>query len=95
MALPIAPIAATALRYGTLAAVTWYVAKRSKGLPSVAEEAAHEEVDEGISLRHHHKADAAQANADARIKRSFRFGAGGPGIEIDATALGRIRIKRI
>lgn len=95
MALPLAPIAITAARYGTVMAVAYYIARRNKGLPKVSEEAAHEDVDEGISVRHHRSADATQTNADARLKRTIRLGPNGPGIELDATALGRIRIKRI
>lgn len=95
MALPIAPIAATALRYGTVMAVAYYVAKRHKGLPKEPEEAAHENVDEGVSVRHHRTRNAAQANADARLKRVIRFGANGPGVEIDASALGRVRIRKL
>lgn len=95
MALPLAPIAVTAVRYGTVLAVAYYVANRSKSLPKVSEEAAHEDVDEGVSVRHHRSADGAQANADARIKRTVRLGSNGPGVELDLTALGRIRIKRI
>lgn len=95
MALPLAPIAVTALRIGTVAAVTYYVARRTRGLPTVHEEAAHDDIDEGVSVRHHRGQDGSQANADARMKRSIRLGRNGPGLEIDLTALGRIRIKRI
>ena len=95
MALPLAPIAITAVRYGTILAVGYYIANRNKSLPKVSEEAAHEDVDEGVSVRHHRGTDGAQANADARLKRTIRFGQNGPGVEIDASALGRIRIKRL
>lgn len=95
MALPLAPIAVTAVRYGAVLAVAYYVANRSKSLPKVSEEAAHEDVEEGMSVRHHRSADGAQANADARVKRTIRLGENGPGVELDLTALGRIRIKRI
>lgn len=95
MALPLAPIAFAALRYGTVAAFAYYISRRNRGLPTVQEEAAHEDVEEGLSLRHHKTSDATQTNADARLKRSLRLGTNGPGIEIDASALGRIRIKRI
>ena len=95
MALPLAPIALTAVRYGAVMAVAYYVVNRNKSLAKVSEEAAHEDVDEGISIRHHRGQSGAQANADARIKRVIRLGANGPGIEIDASALGRIRFKRV
>ena len=95
MALPLAPIAMTAVRYGAVMAVAYYVANRSKSLPKVSEEEAHEDVDEGVSVRHHRSKEGAQANADARLKRTIRFGENGPGVEIDASALGRFRIKRL
>lgn len=95
MPLPVAPIALTAVRYGAVLAVGYYLVNRNKSLPKVSEEEAHENVDEGISVRHHRNQEGAQANADARVKRVLRFGANGPGVEIDASALGRIRIKRI
>ncbi len=95
MALPLAPIAITAVRYGAVLAVAYYVANRSKGLPKVSEEAAHEEVEEGVSVRHHRSAEGAQANADARFKRTVRLGENGPGFELDLSALGRVRFKRI
>ncbi len=95
MALPLAPIALTAVRYGAVLAVSYYIVNRNKSLPKVSEEAAHEEVDEGISVRHHRSTEGAQANADARLKRTVRLGSDGPGLEIDLSALGRIRIKRI
>lgn len=95
MALPLAPIAMTAVRYGAVLAVTYYIANRNKSLPKVSEEEAHEDVDEGLSVRHHRSQEGAQANADARFKRTLRFGQNGPGVEIDASALGRIRIKRL
>ena len=95
MALPLAPIALTAARYGAVLALTYYVVNKNKSLPKVSEEAAHEDVDEGISVRHHRGTEGAQANADARMKRTIRLGANGPGVEIDLSALGRIRIKKV
>jgi len=95
MALPLAPIAFTAMRYGAVVAAAYYVARRNRGLPTVDEEAAHDGTGEGVSLRHSRSDAGAQANADARFKRSIRFGANGPGIEIDASALGRVRIRKV
>ncbi len=95
MALPLAPIAITAARIGALAAVTYFVARRGRGLPTVKEEEAHEDVGEGVSWGHSQQPDGVQANADARVVRTVRLGPGGPGFEIDATALGRIRFKRV
>ncbi len=94
MALPLAPIAITAVRIGALAAVTYYVARKSRGLPTIKEEDAHDDVGEGASWVHSRNPDSMQANGDARIVRTIRI-PGGPGIEIDATALGRIKFKKV
>lgn len=95
MALPLAPIAVTALRIGAVAAATYYVTRRSRGLPTTKEEDAHDDVGEGTSFVHSRNQDSVQANADARFIRIVRLGRNGPGIEIDATALGRIKFKKV
>lgn len=95
MAFPLAPIAIHAVRIGAVMALTYYVANKNKSLPKTSEEAAHEDVDEGLSVRHHRGDGGSQANADARFKRTIRLGSNGPGFEVDASALGRIRFKRL
>lgn len=96
MALPLAPIALLALRYGAVAAATYAVVKRAQNaeMKDLRSEHAHEDAPEGVNLRHHKDDRARQVDAGARYKRTIRFGAKGPGIEIDASALGRIKIKR-
>jgi len=49
------------------------------------------DMDEGLGL--HRPADRGQTNTAARFRRVFRFGE--TAIEIDAAALGRLRIRRI
>ena len=94
MALPLAPIAFTVARYGAVAAVA-YVAARSVKLSHTdqAVEDTLDKVDEGLSA--HKLRDAPQANGSARWRRVIRFGADGPAVEIDASMLGRIRVKRV
>lgn len=91
MALPLAPIAGIALRYGAVALAT-YAATRS--IPNLRRDQATEdildEVEEGLSARR----DANQMNATARFFRTIRVGKSGPGLEIDATTLTRIRFRR-
>jgi hypothetical protein len=48
-------------------------------------------MDEGLGL--HRPADRGQTNTAAGFRRVFRFGE--TAIEIDAAALGRLRIRRI
>ena len=92
MALPLAPIATVALRYGAVA-LTTYAATRA--IPKLRRdqptEDALDDVEEGLATRR----DGQQVNATARFRRTLRLGTSGPGLEIDATALTRIRIRKI
>ncbi|MEM8630665.1 MAG: hypothetical protein AAGF74_05470 [Pseudomonadota bacterium] len=92
MPLPVAPIALTALRVAPFAAAA-YVAWRSAPVQRRNQhvEDALDEMPEGFS-RH---ADTESSRAGARMKRSVRLGRNGPGIEIDAAALGRLRFRRV
>ncbi len=92
MPLPLAPIAGIALRYGVVAVATYAVTRRAqRGFYDQRSEDAMDDVDEGISLRR----QADQLNGAGRYKRVIRFGNDGPGIEIDLTALGRVRIRKL
>ncbi|MEO0486146.1 MAG: hypothetical protein AAF092_09570 [Pseudomonadota bacterium] len=92
MAIPLAPIAGIALRYGAVAVAT-YAATRA--IPQLRRdqptEDALDKVEEGVETRR----DGEQVNATARFRRVLRAGKSGPGIEIDATALTRIRVRRV
>ena len=50
-----------------------------------------DDVNEGLSLRR----EPEQMNGTGRFRRTVRLGTDGPGVEIDITALGRIRIKKV
>lgn len=98
MPAPIAipPLAWTALRLGAMAAVAFYATRQRVSQPKDAE---HEHVldtlHEGVSAAPH-AAEAERAlHGSGRIRRVIRLGPGGPGIEIDAAALGRFRIRRV
>jgi hypothetical protein len=93
LALP--PIAWAALRLGALAAVAVYAARRGVSQPKIAE---HEHVldtmGEGLEMAPH-RAEAERAlHAHGRMRRVVRLGTGGPGVEIDASGLFRLRIRR-
>jgi hypothetical protein len=92
MPLPLVPIAGVAIRVGVVALVA-YGARRAlrKGRTDQRAEDAMDDMDEGIAM--HRPADRGQTNAAARFRRVLRWGDGG--IEIDAAALGRLRIRRI
>ena len=92
MPLPLAPIAGIALRYGAVAVATYALTRRiRRGHFDQRAEDAMDDVNEGLTLRR----DADQLNGTSRFKRRVRLGATGPGIEIDVTALGRIRLRKI
>lgn len=92
MPLPLAPIAGIALRYGAVAIAAYAITKSvERGFFDQRGEAAMDDVNEGLSLR---RADN-QLNGTARIRRRIKLGARGAGIEIDITALGRIRVRRL
>jgi hypothetical protein len=93
MALPISPIAGFALRYGAVA-LAGYALSRGvvRGRTDQRAEDALDDVPEGLTS--HRPYDRDQVNATGRFRRIVRFGRSGPGIEIDATILGRIRFRR-
>lgn len=86
MALPIIPIALAA---GAVAAAR--AIKVSPAIQSV--EDTLDTVEEGFSARRSGAND--QLNGAYRWRRIVRIGANGPGIEIDAAALGRLKFRKI
>ena len=96
MPLPLVLAAGIALRYGAVALATWAVARRvarkvEAGARDQKAEDALDRAPEGMTVRR----EPDQANATARFRRVFRRRAGGPGIEIDLGALGRVRLRRV
>jgi len=92
MPLPLAPIAGLAVRYGAVAAATYALARSvERGRRDQHAEDALDELDEGLTLRR----EADQANATGRFHRVVRLGQAGPGVEIDISVLGRVRIRRV
>jgi len=92
MPLPLAPITAIALRYCTVALASYAVARSiERGRRDQRAEDSFDETPEGLTARR----DPEQVNATGRFRRVIRLGESGPGIEIDATALGRVRFRRI
>ncbi len=92
MPLPLAPLAGFALRYGMVAMAAYAVTRRiAPGRRDQQAEDALDALDEGLTYRR----EARQANATARFRRAIRLGEEGPGLEVDLSALGRLRIRRI
>ncbi len=92
MPLPLAPIATIALRYGAVALVAYAATRRvGPGRRDQRAEDAMDDLEEGMTMRR----DSSQTNATARMRRVIRLGTDGPGVEVDLTALGRFRIRRL
>ncbi|MEZ5721095.1 MAG: hypothetical protein R3D59_05095 [Paracoccaceae bacterium] len=80
------------MRYGTVALATYAFARRiESGRRCQKAEDAHDTMPEGVTLR----SEKEQLNATGRLKRVIRFGDAGPGFEVDASAFGRFRVRRI
>jgi hypothetical protein len=94
MALPIAPIAGVALRYGAVALAAYALSRQvTRGRIDQRAEDAMDELPEGITAQRPRDRD--QVNGTLRLRRVIRLGADGPGFEVDATAFGRIRFRRV
>ena len=92
MPLPLAPIAGIALRYGAVAVATYALTRRvERGHLDQRGEDAMDEIDEGVTLRR----DGSDLRGSGRFRRVSRLGETGPGLEIDATALTRIELRRV
>jgi hypothetical protein len=94
MPLPLAPIAATAARYGAVALVAYAATRRIERAQTRQEtEDALDRVDEGLAANR--PQDRSQINAQGRFRRIVRLTIGGPGLEIDMTALARLKFRKI
>jgi hypothetical protein len=94
MALPLAPLAVVAVKYGTIALAGYALARQIQ--PGRTSQPVEEEMDdlpEGVTA--HRPRDREQLNAAARFRRTIRLGTRGPGFELDASLLGRFRMRRI
>lgn len=94
MPVPLAPIAATAARYGAIALAGYVIARQmERGRVDQRTEDVMDELPEGLSG--HQARDRQQWNMAGRLRRVVRLGENGPGLEIDASLLGRIRFRRV
>ncbi|MBV7379706.1 hypothetical protein [Maritimibacter dapengensis] len=92
MPLPLVPVAIALAASGSAAFATYrFVRTVDPGRRDQRAEDALDDTPEGVTLRR----APDQTNATARIRRTFRFGPEGSAVEIDATAIGRITVKRV
>lgn len=92
--LALSPIAWTVIRIGAVAAVA--AIARSRSHPrDPHQDVVLDDLPEGLSAKTH-TAEAERAmHGHGRFKRTLRVGPGGPGVEIDASGLGRLRFRRV
>lgn len=87
------PLAWTALRIGAVAAVAAYASRRASEPKDAEREKVLDSLSEGVS-GHTHRAEAERAvHAAARFRRVFRLPKGT--FEVDASGLGRVRLRRV
>jgi len=92
MPLPLAPITAIAIRYGTVAFATYALASKvERGRRDQRAEDALDDLDEGTSLRR----EAGQTSATTRFRRVIRLGQGRPGVEVEFSSISRFRIRKV
>ena len=95
MALPIAPLAWTALRMGAVAAATYYVSRRAQPAPKhVWRERAMDDARDGVEFTTQRGEHESNAHSAVRFRRVVRM-PNGQGVEVDLTALGRVRFRRV
>ena len=95
MPLPVAPIAGLALRYGAVALATYAIARNlPQGRTDQRTEDAFDDLADGVAV--HRPADRpGQTNAQVRFRRVIRLGTTGPAVEIDGSAFGRVRFRKL
>lgn len=95
MPAPLAPIAVTALKLGTVAAATWVVARRAERQPKhVWREAALDECPDGLEVTKDRSEAEQNLHGSARLTRRLTL-PGGRQVEVDIASITRIRIRRL
>ncbi|MHA3913292.1 hypothetical protein [Halovulum sp. GXIMD14793] len=93
MPAPLAPIAATALRLGTVVAVTWVIARRAEQKPKhVWREAALDDCPEGVEITKDKSEAEQNLHGNARLTRHMPL-PGGKVLEVDLASITRIRLR--
>jgi len=100
MAAPLVIAAPAALKlagWTAAGAVALYAVARARGdRPRPAhEEQAFDDVAHGVSVDASRDTDRSRADLRAGWRGALRLGPGGPGVEVDASALARLRLRRV
>jgi hypothetical protein len=92
MPVPLAPVAAAALRWGIPLLATLAVTRALRtGRTDQRAEDALDDIDDGLAL--HQPSDRGQTNGAMRFRRTLGFGT--RRFEVDAAGLLRVRIRRL
>ena len=93
--LALSPMAWRVLRLGAFAAMAVYASRQRASQPKDAEhDRTLDELPDGLAT-HTHRSEAERAmHAAGRFRRVLRFGPQGPAVEIEASGLGRVRLRR-
>lgn len=91
-----APIAWKVAQFGAVAAVAWYAARRrSDGPREIWREAVLDGVEEGLETEFSLTPEQMRVCLVGRFRRVVRLGDKWRGVDIDLSALGRIRMTRV
>ena len=98
MPLPVAALTPVALKlggYALVAAVAWGAARRvpAEGPRCARREGALDDLPEGARLTRASAGGDARLDADARLRRSVRLGAGGPGVAAEFAGQARLKLR--
>lgn len=93
--LVLGPLAWTALRMGAVAAVALYASRRQSQPKHADHEVMLDDLPDGVSARPHRAEAESAMHGTGRFRRTIRLGPNGPGFEVDAAALGRLRFRRV
>ena len=94
--LALSPFAWMAIRYGAVAAVALIAARNRASQPKDAQhDAVLDALPEGIRAAPHRAEAESALHGDGRLRRVFRLRRDGPGVEIEAAGLARLRVRRV
>ena len=90
----LSPFVWRAVQLGALAAMAVYASRQRAEPKDVEHERVLDGLPEGLAVSGHRAEAERGVHAAGRIRRVLRFGPRGAGLEIEASGLGRLRMRR-